>query len=271
MVPIAGAIGCTGTLSGSALDAEAATSTSAVIVVERTSDPSQGPRAEGSARFVRVAAPATVDEALRAIGAALELPPRGTCAGVHSLAVESASPEVAPSVELVDVGAVSIETNGVETHLVPRQLPDVTDVVSGIVYARAADPVVLPASARYLIRVAGGPTVPPFSVSATAPEDPATIRVAGEDDQGMVLASGPAVELSWSPDASDDLVYVDVRPNGVRCVFGNSGRSALPTMVLDDAGTLILHRLHREALRMPGADSGEIRFDFARSVSYIRK
>ena len=48
-------------------------------------------------------------------------------------------------------------SSGHETHLVPRQLPDVTDVVSGVVYARAADSALFPSSARYLVHVSGGP------------------------------------------------------------------------------------------------------------------
>jgi hypothetical protein len=272
IVSVAGTVGCTGTVAASSLDAEAAaTTTSAIVVVERTSDPAKGARAEGSARFVRVAAPATVDDALRAIGAALELPAPGTCASVRTLAGESAPSEVPPSVELVDVGTVSLETNGVETRLMPRQLPDVTDVVSGFVYARAPEPSLLPAAAKYLVHVAGGVGVAPFDAVATAPADPASIRLTGEDERSSVVASSSALELTWTPDASDDVVYVDVRPNGVRCVFGGGGRSSLPTALLDDAGTLLVHRLRREALRVPGTDSGEIRFDFARTVAYTRK
>ncbi|HEY3816168.1 MAG TPA: hypothetical protein VGL81_03305 [Polyangiaceae bacterium] len=271
VLPLAGTLGCTGTVASSPLDAEAATTTSAIVVVERTSDPSQGARAEGSARFIRVAAPATVDDALRAIGAALELPARGTCASVHTLAGESAPSDVSPSVELVDVGAVSLETNGVETRLTPRQLPDVTDVVTGFVYARSPDPALLPAAAKYVVHVAGGIGVMPFDAVAMAPVDPVSIRLAGEDERAGVVVTSSALELTWTPDGSDDVVYVDIRPSGVRCVFEDGGRSSLPAALFEDDGTIVLHRLRREALGVPGTDSGEIRFDFARSVSYTRK
>jgi hypothetical protein len=264
------AAGCAGNATGSAGDAEAATTTSALVVIERTFGATEGARAEGSARFVRIAAGASVDDALRAIGAALELPGRGACASITSMAGGFARGEPAPFVELVDVGAVSLEAGGVETRLVPRQLPDVTDVVSGVVYARAAEPALLPAAARYSVHVAGGQDLGAFDVSATAPGDPSAVRIAGED-RGTVVASGPTVDLAWTPDASDDAVYVDVRPNGVRCVFGNTGRAAVSTVFLDDRGTLVVHRLHREPLHAAGIDSGEVRFDFARSVSYTRR
>jgi hypothetical protein len=264
-------LGCAGNVSGAPGDAEAATTTSAVIVVERAIDAADGSRAEGSARFVRVRAPASVDDALRAIGAALELPARGTCASVASLGGRIGRGEPMAVVELIDVGAVSLEADGVQTHLLPRQLPDVTDVVSGVVYARAAEPALLPVSAHYIVHVAGGQDLDPFRVTATAPGDPSAVHIVGEDSQGTVVTRGPTVDLAWTPDASDDLVYVDVRPNGVRCVFGNVGHAAVSTLFFDDAGTLVVHRLHREPLHAPGIDSGEVRFDFARAVAYVRR
>jgi hypothetical protein len=271
LVVLVGALGCAGNVSGVGGDAEVATTTSAVVVVERAVDARVGSRAEGSARFVRITATGSLDDALRTIGAALELPPRGACATVASLAGRVARAGTTPVVELVDVGAVSLEANGVETRLVPRQLPDVTDVVSGVVYARAADPGLLPAAAHYTFHVAGGPDLAPFDATASAPGDPSAIQIAGDDNRGTVIATGLAVNLTWTADASDDVVYVDVRPNGVRCVFGNVGQAAISTLLLDDAGTLVVHRLHREQLRAPGIDSGEIRFDFARAVAYLRR
>jgi hypothetical protein len=262
--------GCAGNVAGDALDAEAATSTSAMIVVERSVGAMEGTRAEGSARFVRVTAPASGDDALHAIGAALELPARGACASLTSLSEGVTRSEPAPVVELVDVGIVSLAANGVTTQLVPRQLPDVTDVVSGVVYARAAEPAVLPAGASYAIHVEGGNGLGPLDVTASAPGDPGAIPIAGESTQGTLVATSPAVNLVWAADASDDLVYVDVRPNGVRCVFGNTGQASVPTAFLSETGTLVVHRLHLEPLRAPGIDSGEVRFDFARSVTYVR-
>jgi hypothetical protein len=267
---LATALGCAGNVSGAAGDAEAATTTSAVVVIERTIDATEGSRAEGSARFVRVTTPASVDDALRAIGAALELPRRTPCASVASLALGASATESAPVVELVDVGAVSLTAGGIETRLLPRQLPDVTDVVSGVVYARAAELTLLPAATRYVVRVAGGSNLGAFEATASAPDDPNEVLIAGEGARGRVVASGPTVDLAWKASSSDDVVYVDVRPSGVRCAFGDVGHAAVPALFLAEAGTLAVHRLHREPLRAPGIDSGEIRFDFARTVAYVR-
>jgi hypothetical protein len=262
--------GCAGNVSGSPGDAEAITTTSAVVIVERAFDATEGSRAEGSARFVRVTAPASVDDALRAIGAALELPSAGTCADLAALSGTKGRNSPVPVVELVDVGAVWLEVDGIQTHLLPRQLPDVTDVVSGVVYARAAEPALLAPDTGYVIHVAGGRDLAPFQVRARAPEDPAGVRIAGEDSQGIISVGASTLEFSWKVDASNDLLYVDVRPDGMRCVFDNVGHAALPTAPLGNAGTIVVHRLHREPLRAPGVDSGEVRFDFARAVSYVR-
>jgi hypothetical protein len=276
-------LGCTGAVSdpSSPIDAEPST-TSAIVIVERTVDPTGGPRAEASARFVRVSALSSTREALRTIGATVDLPAPGTCETLAALAGASAqgvSGGQAPAVELVDVGTVSLEVSGRETRLVPRQLPDVTDVVAGVVYARAADAVLFPSGTRYAMHVSGGPEVQPFDVSATAPADPADIRVAGEDAAtGLVLAAGAPVELSWAPDASDDSLYVDLQPAAVRCALDGSQRGAdssaratLPASLVDDAGTLVVHRMHHEPLAARGLEGGEVRFDFSRSVTYQRR
>jgi hypothetical protein len=269
------ALGCTGAVAGDGVDAEAVSRTNAIVAVERTTDPVDGVQAQASARFLRVSASTSTDEALSAVGAALDLPPVGTCAAVGSLDDARASGAApAPVVELVDVGTVSLEASGGETVLWPRQLPDVTDVVSGVVYARAAaDPSVLPPSARYVVRV-GGPGLAPLEMAAWAPGPADDIRVAGED-AGQVVASGASIDLSWAANgAGDDLVYVDVSPHDVRCVFGDTGSASLSTVFLDEQGSLVVHRLHREwtsGWATHGIETAEVRFDFARHVGYTRR
>jgi hypothetical protein len=265
----AASIGCAGTVAGSAETTDAETSTtSAIVVISRTSDASKGSSAEASARFVRVAAPTSTQDALRAIGAALEIPARGSCASVSTLAASPATPT--PVIELLDVGTVSLEAGGMQTRLLPRQLPDVTDVVSGVVYARATEPSLLPAATPYVVHVGGAADLAPVDLTATAPSDPSEVRIAGEDAAGAFVASGPWITFSWTPEAGDGLVYVDVRPSGVRCAFEDVGLAAMSTLYLDGEGTLVVHRVRRERLRAPGIDATEVRFDFARTVAYVR-
>jgi hypothetical protein len=281
-------VGCTSAVSNGAVPGDAqATTTSAVIIVERSVDETAGTRAETSARFVRVPSHSSLIDALRTIGAAVDLPATSTCASIASLANPSAAvaaTQVSASVaqgelELADVGAVSLEANGRETHLLPRQLPDVTDIVSGVVYARAGEPTLFPASTRYVVHVAGGADVDPFDVTAAAPADPNDVKITGDDGTtGVTVGAGAAVELSWAAEGSDDALYIDVQPSGFRCALADGAAPAdgpahatVPAALLDDSGSLVVHRMHRQALAARGIENGEVRFDFSRSIPYVRR
>jgi hypothetical protein len=273
------AAGCSATVSGSgAGDAEPRLLTSAVVVVERMVDAAGSSHAEASARFVRVAAPTSTEEALRAIGATLTLPPAGQCVPFASLSAGSPVGEPAPVVELVDVGFVSVDADGRQTRLVSRLLPDVTDVVSGVVYAKTADPGLLPSAGLYTLRVGGRADVPAFEVSAQAPPDPADVSLDATDPDGTLVVNQPSIRFSWPPSVDGDLVYVDVQPGALRCTL--AGRVAtdpaliqasLPTAALGDSGTLTIHRLRSEPLVSQGIEGGELRFDFGRSLAYVRR
>jgi hypothetical protein len=166
-------------------------------------------------------------------------------------------------------GDVSVEADGVATRLLPRQLPDVTDFVRGIVYARATDAALLPSSKRYVVHVGGAVGLDAFDVSAQAPSDPSGVRIAGETETGIVHVSERPVEMRWTPDAMNDPVYAEIIPSGVRCSLGATGTSSIASAEFVDSGTLTIHRIHRETFHSPGIDSGEIRFDFARAVAYV--
>ena len=184
-------------------------------------------------------------------------------------------------VELADVGAVSLEANGHETHLIPRQLPDVTDVVSGVVYARGRPAALFPAEPRYLVHVAGGADVDPFDVSASAPADPSDVRIAGEDGTaGVVAGATSPIDVSRGrPTPRTTLLYVDVQPAGFRCALVRGrdraderrARDRARRSCVDEAGSIVVHRVHREPLTARGIEGGEIRFDFSRSVPYVRR
>jgi hypothetical protein len=248
------------------------------VVVERSADSVEGVRAQASARFVRVAASSSIDVVMQAVGAALELPPSGSCASVN-LAPHAAAPGMPmPYVELVDVGTVSLEARGVVTRLGLRQVPDVTDVLTGVVYARGAEATLLPSGAPYVLHVAGGPNLLAFDVVAVAPRDPVDVTVAGEGPAGTLLARGQSVDMSWTPDRADDVLFADVQPAGVRCVLADPGDRAgdglahagVPASFLDDSGSLVVHRVRRAPLVTGGVADGEIRFDFSRALTYVR-
>ncbi|MCL2450171.1 MAG: hypothetical protein FWD17_14585 [Polyangiaceae bacterium] len=275
------ALGCEGTVASATPSDAEATTTSAVVIVERTVEPSSGPHVQASARFVRIPAaaghPSDVEGALRAIGAAVDLPAKGRCVPLGSPAADIVSEDEPPVVELVDVGSVSIESDRVETRLTARQVPDVTDIVSGIVYARAVDPNTFPPSARYVLHVGGQPQIAAFDLVATAPPDPNDVTFTGETTPAGSLVIGDTVEASWAPDGTTDAIFVDLQPADVRCTLGEGGadadaaHAALPASLLGAEGTLTVHRLRREAVSAPGLFGGELRFDFARSLAYARR
>ena len=78
--------------------------------------------------------------------------------------------------------------------------------------------------------------------------------------------------LAVDPGEPAALVCSDVRPGGARCTLALAvaGHGSVPSSLLGDSGTLVVHRLHREALHVRGIDTGEVRFDFSRTVSYTR-
>ena len=271
------AFGCSAPVAaeGSA-DAEVTTRAMAIVVVERTNGPGDSTRAEAVARFVQMRAGAVDDQALRMVGAVVDFPALGECAPMRANQTGYDSP--ARAVKLADVGSVTVEANGVRTSFVPRRVPDVADLVSGVVYTARGEQALAPHT-LYTVRGTGTTDVDSFEALATAPSEPNEVRVAGQDGTTTVaLGAGSGVDVSWDVGLADDLVYVDVTPNdtttpAVRCLFSDNGRARLDASALGamDEGTMSIHRLHRETFRAKGLDTGEIRFDFARALPFTRR
>jgi hypothetical protein len=272
-------MGCSANLAGpDAVDADSTSPASAVVVVERVVGAGDA-QASAVARFVRMRSGAVDEDALRMVGATVDFPALGTCATAAALK----RPGTARAADLLDVGAMSLEANGVRTSLQTRQLPDVVDLLSGVVYATpAGNEAALPQSAVYVLRAAGAADldVAPFAVTASAPAEPTTVRIGGQDTAeaaAITLAAGSSVEVTWEAGTPEDLVYFDVggepEPTAVRCLFTDSGRATLSSAAFADSwttGTIAIHRLHREPFRVKGIESGEVRFDFARVVTFTR-
>jgi hypothetical protein len=248
-------VACAANVSTSAegADAEAVAPATAIVVVKKAA----GEPAQAVARFVRMRSGAVDDQTLRMLHATVELPALGTCESVGTRELAWSAP--ARAVRLADVGAVSLEASGARTALVPREVPDVADLVGGPVYTAQQ----LPAGAGTIVLRGGAPEldVAPFEIAAAAPVEPSEVRVS-------FVASG--AELGWDPGSADDVVFVEIAGEGApaRCVFGDSGHALVPSASFGDEGSLTLHRVHRETFRAKGLDSGEIRFDFAKTVAY---
>lgn len=132
------AMGCTVPSSSDNPDAEAiAQSTTAVVVVERTTGPGEAAHADNVvARFVRVQQGIVDDQVLRVVGAADDVPApvpaMGTCTAVdpdytESFEGRSSAARTPRGTTLLDVGAVALEdskTSGAKgTELLPRMMP----------------------------------------------------------------------------------------------------------------------------------------------------
>jgi hypothetical protein len=274
--------GCTTSVSspGEPADAEVSTNATAIVVVEGSST-NEGVHTEAVARFVRARSGVVDADALRMVGAAVDFPAVGSCASLGSRA------PAARAISLLDVGGVTLFAGESVAALQPRQLPDVADLVSGVVYsfggsaAATRGPALLPAKSAYLLRVDGAPEsdVAPFAVSAKSPGEPADVRFGGDDGRGgaVSIAAGQATELTWEAGSGEDAIYVDLAGTSsapmMRCLFVDSGRAQLGAAAfgaLDD-GTITVHRLHRETFHAHGVDPGEVRFDFARVVAFARR
>lgn len=261
--------GCSATIAGTPEAADAdATSVTGVVLVEQSGLASDGAHAEVSARFLRVHG--AVDEgALRLVGAALDLPPAGECAPLFSAGGAKSS-----RVELLDVGTLTLENGASRATLQPRRVPDVIDLVSGVLYTARTEAV----RGKVTLRATGGSLdVAPFTVEVNAPPALLGLRLDGveahEGDPVLLAASGPA-ELSWQAGETGgtDVIYVDVSnlhdAVNLRCAFADDGHGTLPAAALRDDGSLSIHRIRREALVHTGIERGEVRFDLARVISF---
>jgi hypothetical protein len=269
--------GCTTSVSSpsEAIDAEVNAAATGIVVVEGTAS-NEGSRAEAVARFVRTRAGAVDDDALRMVGAAVDFPAVGSCESLGGARGASA----ASAILLVDVGGVSIMAGEGFATLQARQVPDVADLVSGVVYSARADE--LPTKSTYMLRVDGSADleVPAFVVSASSPGEPTDVHVSHDDGRTGAVAIAPAarsIDVTWDRGSGDDAIYVDIAgANGApaaRCLFDDSGHAALPGAAFGslEEGTLAVHRLHREAFHTRGVEPGEVRFDFARVVAFARR
>ncbi|MFO0679811.1 MAG: hypothetical protein U0169_25020 [Polyangiaceae bacterium] len=281
------ATGCSANVAGAPApentDADVVTPTSAIVVVERTAS-TDGDRAHAVARFVRARHGSVDDDALRMVGAFTEIPKLGSCERVSN----DVQARRTAGLDLVDVGTVTLEAALQRSTLHTRRLPDVTDLVAGVLYARGADDGALPTSVRYDLRVSGASQsdVPAFAASAQAPADLVDFKVAGQDatTSAVVVLPQGAVDLAWEPgdDVRRRLRRLERRRSGsrcndvagpVRCAFADVGRGAIPqgTFTEGQSGTFTFHRLRSEPFRSRGIDVGEIRFDFARAATFVQK
>lgn len=278
-------VGCSGRVEDTADASDGATR--GLVSVERTtvvSATESTTRTNVSAKFMRVSPSADVALADRVVGSTLELPAAGHCASLGEGAAAESVPSAltTTSIDLLDVGDVSLDTGGTESTmaLAARAFPDLGDLVSGVFYTSRDAASELPAPGRYILKGSGSAALDRFTVEADAPTAPEDVRI-GEAllSEGANLEEGAPVLVRWARVAvdarRDDLVVVEVtspRGTGVRCSLHDVGEGVVPAGLVratelglgaEHRASVTVHRVRRESFAVSGLDAGEIRFDLA--------
>lgn len=238
----------------------------AMVVVEQSTGPGEASHTESVARFLRTHG--GIDDTARAmVGADLDVPALGTC---KAIAVGEGSAPARP-LELLDVGALTLDGTGSHASLVARRVPDVVDLVSGVVYTTREAPAF---GGKVTLHAAGSQDLEGFTVTADAPSAIEQLRINGADASASLLvisASAPHAELSWV--AGADTVYVDLAagksPASTRCAFKDDGFATLALPA--DVTTLTVHRVRQLPLHARGVDEGTLRFDTSRVIAFARR
>ncbi len=272
--------GCSAPVAADDITSAAGSTTEAIVLVERSAAEGEFVQTNVSAKFMRLASSADLDVAERVVGGSwLELPAAGECIALAPFAAadETEALEGLGSIELLDVGDLSIKAGTTLMPLATRAFPDVGAFVSGVFYTSRDAQSDLPAPARYVVESTGSATLNPFSIEADAPSAPTGVRL-GETSlvDGVVLEEATATTLRWSSGeaAVGDLVYVDLTApsgTGIRCAYNDSGEGVIPTNVLTRTTwgalpasiALSVHRIRQGGFAAAGIDAGELRFDLS--------
>ena len=280
------AIGCSAPVVDDAADVTDASSamTEGVVLVERTVAVDGAVQTNVSAKFMRLSTPADPDLAERVVGSKLDLPSVGACrrAATETVNRKTRARSQLGTIELFDVGDVTLRTEAAEMPLAARAFPDVGDLVSGMFYTSRDATGDLPAAATYTLEGTGSALVDRFAIEADAPSAPEDVRIGGG-----LLADGPALEeaeaatVRWlrvdavpAQGQQRDLVLIDVSAasgTSIRCAFRDTGKAVLPAWILGSGvlgplpatATIAVHRVRERSFVAPGLDAGALRFDLS--------
>lgn len=258
----------------------------ASVAVERTtfvpSSQDKAVRSHVSALFMKVLGGLDYELAHQMIGATerpdleaptgcryreqLESPPLGEAAG--------------GTIELVDVGDLTLRIEAQTMPLAARAFPDVGDMVSGLIYTSRDDSTDLPAGGIYVFESSGSAALESIVLQAEAPLPPEDVKLGSgllASDEAALAAGEPLV-ISWEPGDGDDRIVLELAvpeqdSTSLRCVFDDNGSGSVPASLLDlRPGTEVevaVHRLRRvEVSFKPAAPGAEphravVDFDFA--------
>ncbi len=261
-----GVYGCTGAGPDAALDADVAARTEGVVFVERVTE-AGGARVHVGGRFFRsqgVAAESLPD----LVGA----PPSGATVGcTEQGAMAEALDSSHAEVQLLDVGAIDARADSFTARMSPHRLPDLWNVVSGVVYGLDGD---LPVGS-WQFTAAGDPATArgAFDVSGAPPEAIGELRVgdtlALPQGSAIALPRRGSLTLRWSRGVTTDRVAVVFEGSGsLSCGARDDGALDLDAAssdrvreLLRQGGTLSVHRLRTVPFAVSGIDRATLVFD----------
>jgi hypothetical protein len=281
-------VGCSAPVVDDVADASLAM-TEGVVLVERTvavdGAVDGAVQSNVSAKFMRLSTPADPDLAERVVGSKLDQPAVGSCRrlvteAVHGINSKTPAWSQLGTIELIDVGDVTLRTGTATMPLAARAFPDVGDLVSGMFYTSRDAASDLPAAAIYTLEGTGSAFVDRFTIEAEAPATPEDVRVGSASlAEGPTLEASQAATVRWRgvearDQAPRDLVLVDVSAASgasIRCAFRDAGRAQLPGWIfgaavlgpLPAAATIAVHRVRERSFVAPGLDTGALRFDLS--------
>lgn len=254
--------------------------TEGVVLVERAVSRDGSAQTNVSAKFMRLSAPTDPDLAEQVVGAKLDLPAIGSCRlqAPTEAKVDRRTRSALGTIELIDVGDVSLRAGSSAMSLAVRAFPDVGELVSGMFYTSPDTTRALPAGTLYTLEGTGSGAIDRFTIEADAPPAPEQVRVAGTPlTESISLDPDAPATVEWTAGVATprkDLVLVDLSvPSGaaIRCAFNDEGSATLPSWVLKSkelgplpaTATLAVHRIRQRSFTGPGLDTGEMRFDLS--------
>lgn len=274
--------GCSAPVVDDVVSATGST-TEAIVLVERSATEGGIVQTNVSAKFMRLSSGADPDLAERVVGGSwLDLPAPGECTIIAPFgAAEEPALSGLGSIELLDVGDLTIQAGSKAMPLAARAFPDVGALVSGVFYTSRDARSDLPAPARYVLESNGTGTLDRFAIEAEAPAPPEDVRVGDASlADGVVLEEGIGAFVHWRAGQTEarksesDVVYVDLTSQsgtGIRCSYNDTGEGAIPASFvggktwgqLPASATISVHRVRQGSFTAAGIDEGDLRFDLS--------
>ena len=181
------------------------------------------------------------------------------------------------SIELLDVGDLSVSFNGTKKQIPTRTFPDLLKIVVGVIYAAdETQGVDFRPGETYGVRATGMDDVELFHVALEAPEDLGAVTVDGTspEDEVPILSRRKSLVLTWDGDGFGDEVIATISwtsmgvPWEVTCRMRDDGKFRIPANItanlpdpLNSSDEEVsIHRIRQVVFRSRDLSSGSFRF-----------